>query len=282
MPLSPAEEAALIELVRAAARAEILPRFRSLDATEIRSKSRIDDLVTVADTAAERMITEGVARIMPDAQVVGEEAVSADAAVLDRIDGPGRVVVIDPIDGTWNFANGIAVFGVILAVVEAGETIFGLLYDPVFDDAVLTRKGGGTFMRNADGTEQRLTLEPPGPLSQALGYVPLQLFPHGMRPQIAEATLDMARTHSLRCSCHEYRQLALGGSDFMLAAMLNVWDHAAGLLALSEAGGASVLSDGSAYRPGLREGFLVAARRSDAAEELRRRFFPTDAARNAR
>lgn len=273
MPLSPAEEAALIDLVRDAARREILPRFRSLDATDIRSKSRSDDLVTVADTAAERVITEGVARIMPDAQVVGEEAVSADAAVLGRIDRPGRVVVIDPIDGTWNFANGIAVFGVILAVVEDGETIFGLLYDPVFDDAVLARKGGGTFMRARDGSEQRLTLDPPGPMAQALGFVPLQLFPKEMRPQIANATLDMARTHSLRCSCHEYRQLALGGSDFLLAAMLNVWDHAAGLLALSEAGGAAVLADGSAYRPGLRDGYLVAARRADAAEALRQRFF---------
>ena len=273
MPLSPAEEAALIELVRQASKTEILPRFRSLDATDIRAKSRSDDLVTVADTAAERVITEGVARILPDAQVVGEEAVSADASVLDRIEEPGRVVVIDPIDGTWNFAHGIAVFGVILAVIEAGETIFGLLYDPVFDDAVLARKGGGAWMRARSGSEQRLTLGPPGPMSEALGFVPLQLFPPELRPRIATATLNMARTHSLRCSCHEYRQLALGSSDFMLAAMLNVWDHAAGLLALGEAGGASVVSDGTAYRPGLRDGYLVAARRADAAESLRQRFF---------
>ncbi|SLN20234.1 inositol monophosphatase family protein [Roseisalinus antarcticus] len=272
MTLSQSEETALIGLVRDVARAEILPRFRRLEPTEIRAKSRADDLVTAADIAAERALTEGVARILPAAQVVGEEAVAADAGVLDRVGAAGRVVIIDPVDGTWNFAKGLAVFGVILAVVEDGETVFGLLYDPVFDDWVVARKGAGAFLGRAGAAPVPLSLGHAVPLAEAQGFVPLFLYPEAERAGIAAAMLDVGRGGSLRCSCHEYRQIVTGGADFGLNALLNVWDHAAGALAVTEAGGCAALEDGRTYRPEMREGRLAVASSGSLWRALTDRF----------
>ena len=109
---------ALARLLQDAARAEILPRFRNLGEGDIRSKSEASDLVTEADEAGERMIRAGVAVLAPDALFVGEESVAADPALLARLAGAERAVVVDPVDGTFNFASGIGAFGVMAAVVE--------------------------------------------------------------------------------------------------------------------------------------------------------------------
>ena len=259
MPLSEAQSDALIDAVRAVARAEILPRFRNLDPGEVDAKRAFDDLVTVADTAAEAALTARVHDILPDAAVVGEEAVAADAAVLDRVRAD-RCVVIDPIDGTWNFAHGLANYGVLVAVVEGGATVWGLLYDPSFDDWIVAHRGGGAwFVRG--GARRRLRVsDADTPMDRLRGNVGEYLFPQAVRPALAATIPQVRRSASLGASLHEYRLMCLGGSDFVLNGMLNVWDHAAGVLALEEAGGVSRLLDGRAYDPAMREGRLLNAR----------------------
>ena len=64
---------------------------------------------------------------------------------MARINAP-RCVVIDPIDGTWNFAHGLGTFGTILAVVEHGQTVWGALYDPLGDDRIEAHLGGGAWL----------------------------------------------------------------------------------------------------------------------------------------
>ena len=76
-PLSPAQQTALINLVRRAARTEVLPRFRSVSRAEATAKTGPRDLVTEADHAAEAMIARGLQRLFPHALIVGEEAVAA-------------------------------------------------------------------------------------------------------------------------------------------------------------------------------------------------------------
>jgi len=267
--LDEAQIDALIETVRGVAKAEILPLFRNLDAMEIDSKSAPDDLVTKADRAAELAISKAVHDILPEASIVGEEAVSADKTTLGRMKEPGQVVVIDPIDGTWNYANGIATFGVILAVVEDGETVFGLLYDPSYDDWIVARKGEGAFFCRPDGTRRPLTLSPPpDALADTFGFVGLYLFNRERQAQLAATLPQFRRTMTLRCSCHEYRMLAQGSSQFCLNGMLNVWDHAAGVLIYQEAGGVARLLDGRAYNPAMKKGHLLTAASERLWEEL--------------
>ncbi|RLJ59381.1 fructose-1,6-bisphosphatase/inositol monophosphatase family enzyme [Litoreibacter meonggei] len=271
MNLTSEQSDALIQIVRDVAAKEIRPLFRNLDVSDIDSKSAPDDLVTVADRAAELAITAAVRELLPNAAIVGEEAVSADKSILDRV-GQGQVVVIDPIDGTWNFANGIATYGVILSVIEDGKIVFGLLYDPSYDDWIVATEGRGAWFCGANGKRRRLTLDTPPELSDCFGYVGMYLFAKPEQARIAAQLSAFRRTQSLRCACHEYRLLAGGASQFYLTGMLNVWDHAAGVLVYQEAGGVVRLLDGRDYHPTMREGRLLTAASEELWSELAKRF----------
>ena len=273
MALTPNDEAALIALVRNVAKTEIMPRFRRLPDEAVSSKTAPDDLVTVADLRSELAITEGVQALLPNALVIGEEAVSNDPSVLDGLGRADMAVVVDPVDGTWNFAKGLATFGVILAVVEHGRTVFGLLYDPVMDDWIRARDGGGAWYERPNAEPVRLSISGSGPIATTVGFVPLFLFPLETRLKLAGAIPGFRRIWSVRCSCHEYRLLAQGHADFCLSGSLNPWDHAAGALAVVEAGGAAGLLDGRDYAPGLVEGgYLVTARSAETLSRIRATF----------
>lgn len=258
--MTPEQTSALIQAVRDVSAREILPLFRNLNAEQIDSKSAADDLVTVADRAAELALTEAAQNIFPGCAVVGEEAVSSDASILERIGTTDQVVIIDPIDGTWNFANGLANFGVIVAVVEQGETVFGLLYDPSHDDWIMAHRGEGCWFCRPDQTPLRLHTGPmPDQLEDTLGLIGVYLFTRAQQAQIVQTLPLYRRSMTLRCSLHEYRLQAQGHAQFCLNGMLNPWDHAAGVLCLQEAGGVARLIDGTPYAPTMTEGFLLTA-----------------------
>ena len=265
----------LIAIVRQAARREIMPRYRRLSAGAIRTKSSESDLVTDADRGAEAFIQRGILDLMPGATVVGEEAVADDEGLLDRIGTSDLAVIVDPVDGTWNFAKGLPLFGVIVAVVAGGETVFGLLYDPVMDDWVAAIKNQGAFFGRPDETPQPVRVSPPAPrapLDRLSGFVPLGIFPRQAQFQLAPMLADFERVTSLRCSCHEYRMLAEGQVAFGLTGSLKPWDHAAGALIHSEAGGYAALMDGTPYRPTLTAGNLLLAPNVEVWGALRDRF----------
>src|SRR5690606_30636327 len=97
---------ALASILRDAARAEALPRFRRLDSSMVQVKTEAIDLVTEADVATENAIKAAIATWMPEALFVGEESVAADPALLERLATADLAVVVDPIDGTANYAAG--------------------------------------------------------------------------------------------------------------------------------------------------------------------------------
>ncbi|SCX01621.1 Inositol-1-monophosphatase SuhB [Agrobacterium sp. DSM 25558] len=103
--------ASLANALQEAAGVEIMPRFRNLGEGDVRIKTEAIDLVTEADEAAERLIRDRVAEFMPDALFVGEEAVAADPSLLTKLGEADLAVVVDPIDGTFNFAAGLPLFG---------------------------------------------------------------------------------------------------------------------------------------------------------------------------
>ncbi len=97
-------------------------------------KSEAIDLVTEGDEAAERLIKANIDAIAPGAVFIGEESVAADPALLDKLAGADLAIVVDPIDGTFNFAAGLPLFGVMASVVAGGETVAGIIYDPLGND----------------------------------------------------------------------------------------------------------------------------------------------------
>lgn len=251
--------AAVLQAVRAAAAAQVLPRFRHLGAGEVDQKSDFADLVTVADTEAEAAITADLARVWPEALVLGEESVAADPSLRAAMGGAGWQVIVDPIDGTWNFAKGLSVFGMIAAVVQDGRLDYGLLYDPLLDDWVEADASGARYCRSGGSSVAAQVSAVTDPAVMT-GYVPEGLFAATQKRAAVLAGLAYGRVTSLRCSCHEYRMLALGHADFVLTGPTpHPWDHAAAVLIVQAAGGVARFLDGGAYDLTRRRGVLLLA-----------------------
>ena len=109
---------------------------------DVRSKTHPGDLVTIADEEAEVLLGQKFMELLPGSRVVGEEAVSRDSAVLDLLAGDEPTRLVDPIDGTSNFVNGIARFAMIVALVWNGETVMGWIYEPMIGATFLAERVG--------------------------------------------------------------------------------------------------------------------------------------------
>ncbi|RPI50803.1 MAG: hypothetical protein EHM55_20465, partial [Acidobacteria bacterium] len=113
----------VIDVVQNVITSVVLPSFRALRPEDIQLKDTPgdpEDLVTIVDKAAERLLVEQLGDVVPGAAFIGEEAVSENPALLSALSSPAPVWLIDPIDGTKNFVRGNADFGVMLALVENG------------------------------------------------------------------------------------------------------------------------------------------------------------------
>lgn len=251
--------AGLMEDMRATALAEILPRFRAVTADAIRTKSGPDDLVTDADIGAERLLSEKLAQRLPGIVMVGEEAVADDKTILDRVGSADLVAIVDPVDGTWNFAHGLPLFGSILAIVAGGQTIAGLIHYPVTGDFIVARPGQGAWHVASGGARTRLTVAAPTPIEEMHGFIPLHMYDAQFRTGLAPRVLRFSRTTSWGCSAFEYRAVTTGAFSFSLNAGLSPWDHAAGVLIHAEAGGYSALLSGEQYQATMSEGKLLLA-----------------------
>lgn len=251
--------AGLMDDMRETAQAEILPRFRAVTTDAIRTKTAPDDLVTDADTGAERLLSEKLAQRLPGIVMVGEEAVADDKSILHRVGSAELVAIIDPVDGTWNFAHGLPLFGSILALVAGGKTVAGLIHYPVTGDFIVARPGQGAWHVATDGAQTRLAVAEPSPIGEMHGFIPLHMYDTQFQAELAPRVLRFSRTTTWRCSAFEYRTIATGAMSFCLNAGLSPWDHAAGVLIHAEAGGYSALLNGEQYRPTMTEGKLLLA-----------------------
>lgn len=233
-----------------AADAEIMPRFKRLNVDEIETKSGPQDFVTVADRGAERFIAERVEERFPGAVFVGEESVAADPSRLGLIAGADLAIVVDPIDGTFNFANGLPLFGVMAAVVVGGETVAGVIYDPVCRDRIFALRGDGAWAEARDGhTRKRMHVATaPADLREIHGACSWPYLPEGQRERVGTRMPRLWGGYGYRNAAHEYRLVASGGCHFLMYAKLLPWDHLAGHLIHAEAGGWSAKLDGSPYR----------------------------------
>ena len=249
----------LVELLRDAARAEIMPRFRNLDADAIREKTHGLDLVTDADEAAERAIEAGLGHAFPGCLVVGEEGVSADPSRLRGLGDADLAFILDPVDGTLNFASGLPLFGVMAAALVRGEVVCGVILDPVIDDWAIALRGEGAWSERADGRTRDLHVARSVPLHELTGNASWRYLPDAMRPAVTGRFPRFAMVTDIRCSAHTYRLLAAGHLHFGFSSSVKPWDHAPGWLIHREAGGHTAHFDGSPYRPVREGGGLISA-----------------------
>lgn len=236
----PLTEAVYTVMADAAERA-ITPRYQHLAQGEIIEKAH-DDLVTIADKESEAILSEGLAKILPEAAIVGEEAAFADPSILGRL-GSDLCWIIDPLDGTNNFAHGRPPFGILIALAQGGETIGGWIYDVLTRRFCHARRGEGAYL-NGDRLIAQTSGETP-----PIAAISMLFSNPDRRVALKEG---IAPYYSLveipRCAAEQYPRLALGVNDVSVFERTLAWDHAAGVLFLNEAGGKAARFDGSPYR----------------------------------
>ena len=228
------------DLMRFAAQRSMLPRFRQLAAHEVEMKGE-DDPVTIVDREVEAFLTEALTKLAPGVAVVGEEAVHADASVLGHLNG--QCWIIDPLDGTANFAEGRDPFGIIVALADSGRTVAGWIYDPVKDRFCHARAGEGAFVNGERITARTTGQQPPVTAVSRIFLTPEQSAMVDARLAPHYTLVDIPR-----CAAEQYPRLALGENDISSFKRTLAWDHAAGVLWLNEAGGKAARLDGSEYR----------------------------------
>ena len=260
----------LVAILRDAARTEIMPRFRGLVPMRTRRKSSRQDLVTDADEAAEAAITAACLERFPGVAIVGEEAVSKDPAVLGRLAEPGLAILVDPIDGTKNFASDVPCFGVMAAMVAGGEILAGVILDPVEDDVAIALSGEGAWRERADGRRVELRVsEPPATLREMAGTASWTFFEPPLRDSVPGRFPQLATASDYRCAAHQHRMLCAGHHDYALYGRPMPWDHAAGWLLHREAGGYAARIDGAPYDVTRHDGGLLYAPDRASFERLR-------------
>jgi len=254
-----ADLAEIVQLVRAVARTEIMPRFRNLAPGDVQVKSGPLDLVTTADEQAELRLTTGFGRLFPGCVVVGEEAASRDPALLELIVDAELCFVVDPVDGTANFCAGLPLFGTMVAVLRRGVVVGAVIYDPVGDDTAMAVAGQGAWLENAAGERTALQVAAPVPLAMMAGTVSWKYMPEPPQSLVCRNLPKVGAAWDYRCAAHQYRMLAAGHCHFAVYHRLLPWDHAAGWLLHREAGGWSARLDGGAYSPAHTTGGLICA-----------------------
>lgn len=241
-------------LIQRASEAAILPRYQSLSADEIDAKAA-DDVVTVADRDAELILADGLAKLLPEATIVGEEACHADPSLMERL-SDDLCWIIDPLDGTNNFAVGKPPFGVLVALAERGETIAGWIYDCLTGRFCHAQIGKGAYVNGERIFARSSGAEPPIAAISLVFADPArrEALKTGIAPHYACVDIP-------RCAAEQWPRLALGVNDISIFERTLAWDHAAGVLLLNEAGGKAARPDGRAYRVDehLQPGLLGAA-----------------------
>ncbi len=260
---------ALDAILRAASTSEIMPRFRQLADGDIREKTGPLDLVTEADEAAERQITAALGRAFPGCVVVGEEATAADAGLLDTLADADLAFVVDPVDGTSNFAWGMPLFGCMAAAIVRGEVVAAVIHDPVVGMSAMALRGEGAWNREADDRRNDMRVAGPVPVAEMTGAANWRFLPEPQRSRVGRNLDRVSVSFGYRCAAHEYRLLAAGRCHYLLYGKLMPWDHAPGWLLHQEAGGYSAQFDGRPYRPTVTGGGLICTPDEASFEALR-------------
>jgi len=205
----------------------------------VRSIERKDDavsLVTAADREADRAIVREIRRAFPDHAILAEE--SGESGGRSEY-----LWVIDPIDGTTNFAHGVPIFAVSIALQRDDETVMGLVVDPTRDEWFFARRGGGASLNR-----RRLCVSDTKRVADVLAATG---FPHARRENVEHLLrivgAGLMKAHGvirLGAAALDLCYVAAGRVDAFWEERLSPWDVAAGVLIVEEAGGRCTGFDG--------------------------------------
>lgn len=252
------------------AAAEVMPRWRNLGSGDVAEKTGPDDLVTIADREAELALTARLAALLPGSVVVGEEAVAADASVVERLRCPGPVWVIDPIDGTQAFASGEPEFTLMVALVEDGRATSGWILAPALGTGLYGGAESGAWLANEGDSIRLQRPEIPSGTSAMIGLLGKRNITPERRAELQAKERLFGALDPVIYAGIDYMRLAKGEAHFALYSKSEPWDHLPGLAILSTLGFHAARHDGSPYRPGDNTGGLLVAPDEGSFEEIKR------------
>ncbi len=257
------------DLIADIAQAEIVPRFRALADGDWREKGP-GDIVTIADERAEAALAPRLQDMLPGSVVLGEEAAAKDKSLFGLLSGDRPVWIIDPIDGTANFAEGKTEFCSMLALVQADRLLASWIHEPLPGRTTCAVAGGGVQII---GPQREPAAIPAAPVAAGEQLRGVMAVGHKGRADLVQrsihlkAHLPIHQVRSLRCAGFDYLRLLAGELDFLLFSGVMPWDHAAGALLVREQGGlAGYLGDAGQYRASrsiVAEGVLATSRAMD-------------------
>lgn len=195
------------------------------------------DLVTEADLASQEAIRDVLLGAFPDHGFLAEE----NEQIASRLDDYRWVV--DPLDGTMNYVHGVPNFAVSIALEQRGEPIVGTVYDPVSRECFSAARGGGAWLNG-----KRLTASKTTNLARALVAVSFSAQVRREDREIDDFISVMLRAQGTRrmgSSAINLCYVAAGRFDGYWSTSTKIWDIAAGVLLVSEAGGVVTAFDGS-------------------------------------
>jgi fructose-1,6-bisphosphatase/inositol monophosphatase family enzyme len=263
---------AVSELLREAAATTVMPVYRMREAQP--EEKSPGEWVTTADRAGEEFLTPALLSLIPGCIVIGEEAASSNLGLLNSLTDEGYFWLLDPLDGTANFAAGVPPFAMMIALVRNGETFASWILDPMSNRLVVAEKGAGAWI---DGEQIRVDSKIPS-LNEMTGAVLRRFLSEDFQDHIATVETQFRElTLGSKCAGFDYPDICTGSMHFAMYWRTLPWDHAPGVLILQEAGGTARRLDGSSYRPSDHKGFgLLAARNEEiwslVSETLVKRF----------
>ena len=202
-----------------------------------------NDLLTENDIAIENFIVEKIRKYDPSAQIVSEE---------NYADGPltGRCYVIDPIDGTCNFAAGLTLFGIQVAYFEDGEAKASILYYPVKGDILVAIKGEGAYWNGKRVKVDKCAQAKDGMLIISDYYGDVEIPMDRQFALVQALQPKFLKTRHFGAACIDFSYLVCGNVLAYVTYYSKIWDIAPGLLAATEAGCVFSAVDGTDYRLG--------------------------------
>lgn len=214
-----------VALVREAGRLAADMRAEGLD---VAHKTSVSDVVTAADHAAERLVTEALRAARPDDSILGEEGASYEGS-------SGRTWVIDPVDGTYNFASGLAYWCSALALRDADGAVLGAVHQPVGGD---TWVGGRDLPTTLNGVAvAQLADSPLDQVSMATYIHPTTLSdPNVLEPWLAIAS-GVATPRLLGSGSMDLSSVATGRIGVWAQHSVPAWDWLPGQALVTAAGG---------------------------------------------
>jgi fructose-1,6-bisphosphatase/inositol monophosphatase family enzyme len=219
---------AVVDAVHEVARVVLLPRFRG--ATHARFAKPDGSFSTEADHAAQAALEERLSAIA-DVPIVGEEMKHAHQLAAWK-EGGGGVWVVDPVDGTTNFASGIPYFAVSVAYMVDGRSRLGVIHNPVSGETFRAESGAGAWLGGERLPLRTTELD----LADSVAAIEEKRLPRAL----ALRAVDAPPFHSMRnfgAGVLHWCELAAGRMDVFLNGGQELWDYAAGYLMLQEAGG---------------------------------------------